>query len=176
MPTETTSRIPTPFGFDFMQTTLSLSDELSNLSEKDITDVNIIVKSQLKTLGKVHGLQVAQANTSFLWALRAGAIGLVFLVASLGFLLIQHLQSLSLASLVSGTVIEFIAAIQLYIFKNASERLERTQVRIDDMLQFLLANGMAEKLTGDHKQQVRGDIIRAYIGLTNSGDQLTDTT
>lgn len=168
MPTETNNRIPTPFGFDFVQTTFYLSDELSNLSEKDITDVNAIVKSQLKTLGKVHDLQVAQASTSFRWALVAGVIGLIFLVAAISFMLSQHLQSLSLASFVSGTVIEFIAAIQLYIFKHASQRLEKTQVRIDDMLQFLIATGMAEKLTGDQKQQVRGDVIRAYMGLNNS--------
>ena len=175
MPAETNSRTPTPFGFDFIQTTY-ISDELSNLSEKDITDVDAIVRSQLKTLGKVHDLQVAQASISFRWALLAGAIGLIFLVAAIGFMVFQHLQSLSLASLVSGTVIEFIAAVQLYIFKHASQRLEKTQARIDDMLQFLIAAGMAEKLTGDQKQQVRGDVIRAYIGLTDSKGELADAS
>jgi len=71
-------------------------------------------------LSVYHNLVLDQARRNFFWAIIAAAVGLIFFIASLAFILVQQFQSAAVISLISGALVEFIAAVNFYLYNKAS--------------------------------------------------------
>jgi hypothetical protein len=91
-----------------------LQSALEKLSRAKQTNVQEVAATQIQLLSVYHNVALDQARRSFFWALVAAAIGLVFFVASVGFILVSQSLSASLISLISGALVEFISAINFY--------------------------------------------------------------
>jgi len=94
-----------------------------------------------------------------MYAAIAAVIGLLFFIASVGFLLVYQQSNISTVSLISGALIEFmLVSISIYTtslhpnYLNSHNRLDITQ-------RFLLANSICEGLEGDFKQKARSELI-----------------
>jgi len=146
-----------------------------NVENADPTNIQQIAASQIELLPAYHNLVLDQARRSFRWALIAAGIGLGFFIASVSFLLFQQAQ-ISTISLISGSLIEVIAAINFYLYGKTSEQLANFQARLDTTQRFLLANSVCEVLDNEFKQQSRAELVKAIAGIipSNCGLYLED--
>lgn len=142
-----------------------VQQSLDQLSKADRSDVQTIAASQIQLLSAYYNLVLEQAKRSFTWALIAAALGLIFFIAAVSFVIYQQSQSAAVISLVSGALIEFISGINFYLYGKTSAQLTGFQARLDTTQRYLLANSMCEGLDGDIKQNTRADLIRAVAGI-----------
>lgn len=141
-----------------------VQQSLDKLSKADQSDVQTIAASQIQLLSAYYSLVLEQAKRSFTWALIAAALGLLFFIASVSFIIYQQSQSAAIISLVSGSLIELISGVNFYLYAKTSAQLTGFQARLDTTQRYLLANSMCEGLEGEFKQKTRADLIRAVAG------------
>lgn len=134
------------------------------LSETDITDVKDIAKSQLTLLSQFYNLALKQSSSSFRWALIAAGVGLIFFFVAIAFFALTGNQNLSTISLISGALIEFIAAVNFYLYGKTTTQLAAAEARLDRTQRFLLANNICETIEGDYKQKTRSILVIAFLG------------
>ncbi len=146
----------------------SAADRLSQAKPEDIQE---IAASQIKLLASYYDLVLGQARKSFRWALIAAGIGLMFFLASVGFLLSQQPQNLANISLISGALIEVISAINFYLYGKTSAQLATFHTRLGTTQRFLLANSMCESLEGEFKQKARYELIKTVAGFESAQDK-----
>ncbi len=140
-------------------------DAVERLSQANPAKIQEIAASQIELLTIYHKVVIYQAQRSFLWALIAAAVGLVFFIAAIAFQLLQQPESTATISVISGALIEVISAINFYLYNKASAQLAEFQNRLDITQRFLLANSMCESLEGKYKQQSRAELVRAIVGI-----------
>ena len=138
---------------------------IESLSKANPSDVQEIVVSQIRLLTSFYDLALSQAHKSFRWALIAAGIGLVFFLAAVGFLLIRQSQDIATISLISGALIEFISAINFYLYGKSSTQLATFHTRLETTQRLLLANSLSENLEGDFKQRARLELIKKIAEL-----------
>ena len=143
----------------------TVQDSVDRLSKAKPGDVQEIAASQIQLLNNYYDLALDQACRSFRWALVAAGIGLIFFVAAVSFLLFrQESQGLASLSLISGSLIEVISAINFYLYGKTSVQLAEFHSRLGLTQRFLLANSLCEGLDGDFKQQARLDLVKTIAG------------
>ncbi|MDQ3180070.1 MAG: hypothetical protein M3Q33_06075 [Acidobacteriota bacterium] len=67
--------------------------------------------------------------------------------------------------IISGALIEVIAAINFYLYAKTSSQLATFHTRLGTTQRFLLANSMCESLEGEFKQKARYDLIKTVAGF-----------
>ena len=147
------------FGHTFVQRSLD------SISKADPGNVQLIAASQIQLLVGYYNLVLDQARRSFRWAIIAAAVGLVFFVAAVSFLLISLLQAVAVISLISGTLVEVVSGINFYLYGKTSTQLADFQTKLDMTQRFLLANSVCEGLDGEFKQRSRAELIRVIAGF-----------
>jgi hypothetical protein len=130
-------------------------------------DVLESAESQLPLIAAIYSSVLRQANRSFIAALIAAGIGLVFFIAAVSFLLLERPASVSIISLIAGALVEVIAGVNFYLYTRASNQLSTFHLRLDKTQNFLLANSVCENLEGEIKQQTRADLV--YTIANSSG-------
>ncbi len=165
--TDIETKSPAQLAFEEINAEL-FSGPLQRLSQADPSKVQEIAATQIELLNVYHGLVLEQARSSFRWALIAAGIGLGFFLASVSFLLIQQPSNISVTSLISGTLIEVISAINFYLYGKTSAQLADFQTRLEMIQRFLLSNSICEGLEADFKQRARLELVRAIAGINRS--------
>lgn len=138
---------------------------VEKLSKANPADVQQVAASQIALLRSYHVEVLDQAKKSFRWAIIAAGVGLVFLVSAIVFLIYNHSTEIAIASTISGILIEFISAINFFLYGKTASQMADFQQRLDITQRYLLANSMCESLTGDTKNKTRSDIIKSIVGL-----------
>ncbi len=141
--------------------TRSSKDAIDRLAKADPAHVQEVAASQIQLLTTYHNLVLDQAKKSFLWALIAAAIGLLFFIAAVSSIIFLNLQNAAIISVISGALVEVISGINFYLYNQTSKQLSDFQSRLDKTQRFLLANSMCEGLKGLVKQQARSDLIKS---------------
>ena len=144
-----------------------IKDSVDRLSRASPDNVQEIAASQIQLLNNYYDLVLGQAKQSFKWALVAAGVGLLFLIASLGFILLRQLQAVAIISLLSGSLVEVISAINFYLYGQTSLQLSKFHTRLDMTQRHLLANSICECLEGDYKHQARSYLIRMMASSYN---------
>lgn len=137
---------------------------LKKLSSSEQGDVQGIAASQIELLSKFYDLSLSQASRSFRWALVASMIGLIFLLAAIAFQQMTQNAELAKVALIGGALIEFIAAVNFYLYGRTLSQLTLFQERLENTQRFLLANSLCENLSGDLKDQTRAALILTLVG------------
>lgn len=107
-----------------------------------------------------------QANQSFALALVAAAIGLIFYIAAVSFLVLRQPTSISFTSLISGSLVEVIAGINFYLYGHTSRQLASFHVFLDRSCRFEASISACEKIADNElKDQTRSKLILAYIEM-----------
>ena len=141
---------------------------LERLSKAKPADVQEIAASQIQLLSNYHEEVLSQAKQSFLWALIAAGIGLVFFLAGIAFILNRQAIEIAVISAIGGALIEFISAINFYLYRKTASQMADFEERLDRTQRFLIANSLCEGLEGDAKQQARSELIKIIAGVTSS--------
>jgi len=132
---------------------------LDRLANANPTNVQEIAASQIELLSNYHNLVLEQARRSFAWAIIAAAIGLIFFIAAVSFIIYRDLQSAAIISVISGALVEVISGINFYLYGQTSKQMNDFQNRLDTTQRFLLANSICESLEGDYKEKSRSELI-----------------
>lgn len=134
---------------------------VKEVAEADPSNIQQVAASQLGILGSYYTSVLRQAQQSFIAALVASIIGLIFFIAAVSFLLLQKPESVSIISLVSGTLVEVIAGINFYLYGQASRQFSTFHTRLDRTQNFLLANSVCANLqSGEAKEISRAELVR----------------
>lgn len=144
---------------------------LDRLSRAKSGDVQEIAAAQIELLTGFYDLALAQAKRSFKWALIAAATGFGFFLGAIAFLLLGEDQSVAIASVVSGALVEVVSGINFYLYSKSTSQLSVFHLRLDLTQRFLLANSLCEGLEGEQKQAARSDLIAK---LTTVGTVASD--
>lgn len=150
-----------------------LNDEnrlLEKLAEAKPADVQVIAATQIAYLSQYYGEVLKQAKKSFNWALIAAGIGLIFFLSSIIFDALKLNSSSAIISTTCGLIIEFISAINFYLYNRASLQMAEYQERLDRTQRFLLANSICEGLETDAKQKARSGLIDVIAKTTYSSE------
>ena len=139
---------------------------LKNLSNVDVSKVEKVVASQLDIMIGYHYLVQEQAKRSFFWALIAAAIGLLFLLFAVSFVLFTQIENAATISVISGALLEVISGINFYLYGKTSSQVAEFASRLDATQRFLLANSVCESLAGDIKQQARAKLVEAISNIS----------
>lgn len=141
---------------------------LKKLSSSERGDVQGIAASQIELLSKFYDLSLSQASRSFRWALIASIVGLIFLMAAIGFQQVTQNTDLARVTLISGALIEFIAAVNFYLYGRTLSQLTLFQERLENTQRFLLADSLCENLNDELKHQTRAALILTLAGQKTS--------
>ena len=141
---------------------------VENLSSTKPGEFPKIAASQIELLSSFYTLVLDQARQSFQWAIIAAGIGLIFFIVSITSILLRETTDIAIVSAIGGILIEFIAGINFYLFNKATSQLSEFHIRLELTQRFLLGNSMCEGLSGDFKQQARGDLVRIMVGVESS--------
>jgi len=150
---------------------IELNSSLKRISNADPSNVQEVVASQLELMTIYHNLVLRQARRSFDWALISAGVGLLFFLLAVGFVLYNESQNASIISVICGSLIELISAINFYLYSKTSTQLADFQNRLDKTQSFLLANSICEGLENEHKQQVRAELVRKIANIIDSNQR-----
>ena len=144
---------------------LILVQATQELSEARPENVQAIASAQLKILDSYHKEILIQAKNSFKWALITSATGFFFFLTSVVFVIYKQPRNQALIPLVSGAVIELIAAVNFYLYGQATKQLSSFHRKLDQTQRFLLANSICESLDGEAKQTARSELVKTVSTL-----------
>jgi len=148
-----------------------LRPALERLSKADPANVLEVAAYQTQLIHDYHREAIAQAGKSLWGALIASVIALLFFLSSIGLILFQQPQSAAVISLISGALVQFISAINFYLYGRTSKQFAEFQSRLDTTQRFLIANSICEGLKGDFKQQARIELVRAIAKISNGAEE-----
>jgi len=149
----------------------AVADLLDELAEGKPSDVQGVVFSQIKLLNLYHNTVLQQARTSFELAVVAAAIGLVFFLGALAFLLTTALESAATASVISGALVEVISGINFFLYRKSTAQLALFHERLDRTQRFLLANSICDTLPAEDQPHCRAELAKviASYGMKPAG-------
>lgn len=129
--------------------------------------------SQLSILSRFNESVLRQAQQSFILALVAAIVGFVFFIVAVGVLILGQPQNISVASIISGALVDVISGVNFYLYGQASKQFSIFHQCLDRTQQYLLANSICENLVDDMKQEVRAEIVRVIVNTAanNSSEQ-----
>lgn len=104
-----------------------------DISKVNPANVQEVAQSQLDIVTLYYRSGLQQAQRSFLAALVAASVGLIFFIAAVSFLLLQQSASVSYISLISGALVEIISGINFYLYARASSQLATFHVCLDEV-------------------------------------------
>lgn len=149
---------------------------IEQLAAADPANVQEIAASSAQLLNLYHEQVLAQAQQSFRWALIAAAVGLLFFLFAIAFVLTQQALEVAAISAICGALVQFISAINFYLYGKTAAQMAEFQQRLERTQRFLIANSLCEGLEGDPKQRARSQLIQTMTGSrldtpTNSNSQ-----
>jgi hypothetical protein len=127
--------------------------------------VQEIAASQIDMLSSYYGNVLNQSQRSFYFALISGGFGLLFVMAAIGALVSQRSQNLAIVTTIGSVLSGFISAVNFHVYNKSSSQMGEFHSRLNRTQNFLVADGMCDKLDDITKNQVRSDLIRTLAGI-----------
>ncbi len=152
-------------GTDYASSNNFFQVPLERLRQADPKNVQEIAASQIALLSNYHREVLDQAKKSFLWALLATGIGLIFFLSAIGFVIYRQATQVAIISAIGGVLIEFIAGINFYLYGKTASQMAEFQFRLDVTQRFLLANSMCESLAEEYKHKTRSELIKKIVAI-----------
>ncbi len=142
----------------FYDKSFDSSQTVKNIREAK--DIKQVVASQVEFVTIFYKNVLRQAQQSFLAALIASGIGLLFFIAAVTFLLLSKPQNLSAVSLISGALVEVIAGINFYLYGKQQNQFATFHQRLDRTQNILLAHSICDGLDkGDHRNRIVAELV-----------------
>jgi hypothetical protein len=129
-----------------------------------IREANPVGESVLVLNDQYYTSVLQQAKRSFVWALCAAVIGLLFFMAAVAFLLLRQPQNVSYISVICGALVEAISALNFYLYGQASRQLVTFHLPLERTQRFILANTICESLH-QSKEAIRAKLVLALADV-----------
>jgi hypothetical protein len=106
--------------------------------------------------------------------LLAAGVGLLFIVASAGFLLLNKIEQLTLITGLGSVLSTFVSGVNFYLYKESSSQLGDFHNRLDMTQRFLLADGLCNTITdANKKDDTRCALIKTIAKIDTETSQST---
>lgn len=160
-----------PASVEFSAKQQAAIERLSNASENDVKEIAV---TQLELLSQYYELSLSQAGRSFRIALIASAVGLVFFLGVIAYLLIgTGSTEVTTAGVVGGALSTFISGVNFFLYGKTVDQLNVFQGKLENTQRFMLANSLCENLENGLKQKTRARLIGKLAGVDDT-DYLRD--
>ena len=136
---------------------------IKQLSETKPDDIQQKIGVLADFLTPHHEFALRQTKLSFVATLIAAAVGFVFLLCAIAFLLIEHSQSTATFSVISGAIAGLISGLFLSLHGQTTKQLDHYSRQLDQLNRFLLANSICESLEGESRQKARSDLVSKIV-------------
>lgn len=136
---------------------------VQEVAKADPNNIQEVAASLLSITNSYYESGLHQSKRSFNWSLIWGAVGLGFLIACIGFLLIRQPAEVAVASGAIGAAVGAFASRYQSLYKLASNQLAEFRVSMERTQQLLLANSICEMLEGEVKQTKRAELISRMV-------------
>jgi hypothetical protein len=146
-------------------------DALANTNSDDVLD---LAAKQSKLLDEYYKIVLDQSRKSFLSALVATVVGLLFFMGAIGYVLSSGEIDAAIVSAIAGALVEVIAGINFALYSKTTAQLADFQTRLDMTQRFLLANQICENLKYEAKEKTRSQLV-LMIAQTTPGNKVSDT-
>jgi hypothetical protein len=142
----------------------NIKEPLKDLSAAK--SVQQIAASQLDILSEYYNNVLRQSQRSFYFALISAGIGLMFIIAAAGFLLLNQLQEISIITLLGGALSGFVSGVNFYLYNKSSFQMAEFHSRLETTQRFLLADGLINTIiNSDMKDETRRSLIDTIAGI-----------
>lgn len=128
--------------------------KMAEIDPKDIQKTAALLVTT--SLGYYADIQ-KHAQQSFRWALGFAAVGTLFIIGCSTFFMLKK-DNLANVGLIGGALIQFIAAINFYLYRQTSKQFAGFHICLERMDRYLLANSFCETLSGE-KDECRKKMI-----------------
>lgn len=144
------------------------SKAIESVAAADPSNIQQVAASQLELSNSYYQSVLNQAGQSFLWAIVACGIGLVFFLAAVAFVLVESQPDAAIISAISGGIVQAIAGLNFWLYGKTAQQLDAFHLRIDQTQRFLLANSVCESLSDTQRDAARSNLISVMIASPNA--------
>lgn len=145
-------------------------EEIKKKFSQKQDDVFNTIQLSLNQLTEYYTINLSQARSSYRWSIAAIIVGVITLLSGIWFFYFGNNPNINLAIIsgISGTIIEFIGASNIYIYNKSLKQLNiyfRELIAIQDTM---LAIELCEKIEdSDKKSQIKEKIIISLMGRSS---------
>lgn len=138
---------------------ITTSKSVENIKEADPKNIQEVYGSQIDLINSYYSIALKHSERSFTWALRAAIAGLLFFITAIASLLLRQPEQIALVSVIGGALIEFIAAVNFYLYGQTTKQLSEFRSGLERTSRYVLANSVAANLTGEHKAEALKGLV-----------------
>jgi len=149
-----------PSTWSFLSTDVSLSSPIQRLESADAGNVQQIAASQLEILTAYYKAALAQSRLSFLVALVASVVGLIFFIAAVVFALKTGLTLGAIVPLTAGAIVQVVAGIVFWLYGTTTSQLSGFSKSLEMLQRYLLANSICEHIDGEERNKARAALVQ----------------
>jgi len=152
-------------------------EELKKKFSEKHDDVFNTIQLSLNQLTEYYTINLSQARSSYRWSIAAIIVGIITLLAGIWFFYFNANPNINLAIIsgVSGVIIEFIGASNIYIYNKSLKQLNlyfRELINIQDTM---LAIELSEKIDNNEKKiEIKEKIILSLMGRSSMRVEFLD--
>lgn len=164
------------FGIDLESIRTEREELKKKFSEKQ-DDVFNTIQLSLNQLSEYYTINLSQAKSSYRWSIAAIIVGIITLLVGIWFFYFNINPKINLAIIsgISGVIIEFIGAANIYIYNKSLKQLNiyfRELINIQDTM---LAIELSEKIEDNDKRiAIREKIILSLMGRSSMRAEFLD--
>jgi hypothetical protein len=125
---------------------------INNVANVRPDDISQVAATQLDISKQYYESVLRQVQAGFRWAVVAAATGLLFFIAAVGFVLVTNKLNAAIISAIGGGTVEVISGLNFWLYTKVAAQLDAFHVRLERMQRFILANSVAQSLTGKAKE------------------------
>jgi hypothetical protein len=144
---------------------LKLNPYIDRLAKADPKNSQEITASQLQFMTGHYKIALSQSRRCFFWALVAAGIGALFFVVAAVYSIATGNAGPAIVLVLSGTVIEGIASILFRSSGHVAADAHDFHANLETMHRHLLANSISESLSGEMREELRGDLARKIANI-----------
>jgi hypothetical protein len=132
---------------------------IANVANAKSDDISQVAASQLEISKQYYEGILHQGRESFRWAVAAAATGLLFFIAAVGFAVVTNKVNAAIISALGGGIVEVISGLNFWLYTKVAAQLDAFHVRLERMQRFLLANSVAQSLSGDEREHAISELV-----------------
>jgi hypothetical protein len=144
---------------------LKLYPYIDRLAKADPKDSQVIAASQLQLMTGNYKIALSQSRRCFFWALVTAGIGVLFFVVAAVYSIATGNAGPAIVLVLSGAVIEGIASILFRLSGHVAADARDFQANLETIHRHLLASSISESLSGEMREELRGDLARKIANI-----------
>lgn len=148
----------------------------SQISATDPKDIQQNAANQITLLAKYYENGLAQAKTSFAWAIAMTIISIIGFIVAVILFINSSDKTGTLIAAIGGALNQLLAGTLFFLYQKTLAQLSHYNQQMSKVQNYLLANSFIEALQGEKKEQARLDLIKSIAAISDIKDLPVSTS